>query len=307
VKNNFEDILRQFLNIYWLRPENGYWTALRSKALSNYEIPSNTIDISCGDGLFSFIHNGGRFDKKFDIFCSTTNLDKVRQEHVDIFDYVDATYHPSIIKKPAKNYALATDWKMSLLKKAEKLNFYNEVLVHDNNKKFPFKDETFDAVYSNSIYWVSKIDLHLDELKRICKKGGKIILEIKTNRIKEFTLEKKFPNFGFKFNHLVGRGRFETWKTFRELDWWLKSFENRCLDILVCQGFIDPIHAYIWDLGLRPIAPALIKMANSVKSEIREEVKSEMLEVYMTLCKPLCEVEVDPKEAIENLIILERR
>ena len=50
-----EDRLRRFLNVYWLRPENAFWTVLRSLAWARVRMASPSIDLSCGDGVFSFI------------------------------------------------------------------------------------------------------------------------------------------------------------------------------------------------------------------------------------------------------------
>ena len=65
-----EELLRRYLNIYWLRPENAFWTVLRSLAWRQVAMPSPSIDLSCGDGVFSFVHAGGAFGPSFDVFQS---------------------------------------------------------------------------------------------------------------------------------------------------------------------------------------------------------------------------------------------
>ena len=54
------DLLRRFLQAYWLRPENAMWMTIRSMVLSELLLDSPAIDVCCGDGVFSFLHAGGR-------------------------------------------------------------------------------------------------------------------------------------------------------------------------------------------------------------------------------------------------------
>ena len=56
------DLLRRFVQAYWLRPENALWMTLRSTTLSAHALERPSLDVSCGDGVFSFLHAGGAFD-----------------------------------------------------------------------------------------------------------------------------------------------------------------------------------------------------------------------------------------------------
>ena len=56
------DRLNRFTHAYWLRPENAYWMTLRSLALKQRPFSSPSADVSCGDGVFSFLHAGGELD-----------------------------------------------------------------------------------------------------------------------------------------------------------------------------------------------------------------------------------------------------
>lgn len=46
--------LEQWLNVYWLRPENALWRTLDVIALEGMEVRQPSLDLSCGDGIFSF-------------------------------------------------------------------------------------------------------------------------------------------------------------------------------------------------------------------------------------------------------------
>ena len=48
--------------------------------------------------------------------------------------------------------------KKNLLTKANQFNLYEKLIQHDSNKKFPFEDETFETIFSNTFYWLNDIE-----------------------------------------------------------------------------------------------------------------------------------------------------
>jgi len=54
-----EEKLKQYLNLFWLRPENGLLCTFKSEVMNDIGFESPSLDLSCGDGLFTFIHLGG--------------------------------------------------------------------------------------------------------------------------------------------------------------------------------------------------------------------------------------------------------
>ena len=143
--------LRPFLNVYWLRPENALWRSVNCMAMEDLEFPEPSLDLSCGDGMFSFLRAGGDFDRSFDIFRAVSNLDSFFQ-NVDIYDATSADYSPPVTVSPAYRMTVGTDWKQNLLDKAAPLGFYRELKLHDNNEPLPFEDGAFRSIFSNSAY-----------------------------------------------------------------------------------------------------------------------------------------------------------
>src|SRR5690606_15354356 len=104
----------QFLKHYWLRPENALLMLFRSEAVLPYfktilQNPNVTaIDVSCGDGLFTFITCGGQLDDQFDVFLSSKPA-KIRTGNYDMFDnYNEQVYNPIIIKQPDYYFSVGT-------------------------------------------------------------------------------------------------------------------------------------------------------------------------------------------------------
>ena len=306
-----EATLRRFLNCYWLRPENAFWMVLRSQALGEAAWAAPCVDLGCGDGIFSFLHAGGEFDLGFDVFTSVAHLDKVCDEHADIFDYVDDAYAPVVTRRPPARVSVGTDWKQAMLKKAGALGFYEKLLPHDSNEPLPCADASFATVHCNCAYWVRQIDRFLRQMRRILRPDGRALLSVKLDAIKRYTLEPFREKLGDRWLAIIGRGRFESWPSLGDRDTWVKRFEAAGFAIESAKPFITRTHARVWDVGLRPIAPLLIKMANGLSAQSRREIKAEWVELFCELLAPLCDPGFDvfgePSEPAEILYVLRPR
>ena len=75
-------LFKEFLNYFWLRPENAIIFTLKSCAIHKLRKKKirSSLDIACGDGVFSFITNFGTFKISEDMYLET-NLNKK-----DIYD-----------------------------------------------------------------------------------------------------------------------------------------------------------------------------------------------------------------------------
>ena len=283
-----QDRLRSFVNAYWLRPENAFWAALRSRMLSQVPSAHPSIDLGCGDGVFSFLHLGGRFDPTFDVFQSVMTPDRSINPTVDMFDYLSDDYQPEVIRRPDDAIDVGLDVKPALLAKAVRLNLYGRCVEHDNNTPLPFADDAFQYVYCNTAYWLTNIDGFLTELGRITRPGGRIILQVKLDAMRDYTLSAYRAKLGDRFLEIIGRGRIECWPTLANRTVWERRFDEAGLVIEQATPFITQTHARIWDIGLRPIAPLLVKMTQSLTSGTRESIKREWVDLFCDLLDPLC-------------------
>lgn len=67
---DFRRFLREYLNVYWLRPEVALWRTADALALSGFQFDGPSLDLGCGDGVNSYIAVGGDFPLEFDDFLS---------------------------------------------------------------------------------------------------------------------------------------------------------------------------------------------------------------------------------------------
>ena len=302
---------RRFINAYWLRPENAFWMVLRSHALAAIPMEAPILDLSCGDGLFSFLHAGGRLSPDFDVFGKSTCQSDVNERNADMFDHVDDSYQPQITAEADYRIDCGTDFKTSMLAKAARLGLYDRLLQHDNNDPLPFEDGEFQTVYCNAAYWAERIDDFLQEIGRITAPHGTIILQVKLDSISQFTLHKHHDALGDRWLNLIDRGRLETWPSLSDRDTWEERFDNAGLEIIRSDPFVTGTHAHVWDIGLRPIAPMLTKAMNAINPELRREIKRDWVDLFCKLLAPFCNPELNlfntPGEPVEIQYVLTPR
>ena len=72
--------------------------------------------------------------------------------------------------------------------------------------------------------------------------------------------------------------------------------------------YLSKLTLQIDDIGLRPISPQLIKMANSLEPDLRFEIKQEWVETMMIILTELLDNEIQnvPKEGGYNFVVMEK-
>ena len=302
--------LKQYLNWFWLRPESAILLALRGAAYHDTLkfFDKNSLDVSCGDGVFSFIACGGEISQNYDMYQSL-NLNGVREGDFDTYDYFDNDYKVDITKKPDFVFEYGSDWKENLIKKSQKLNFYKNLLLHNNNKKLPFLDRQFNYIYSNATYWVENFEFHINDLIRVLNTKGYLVLEMKTTDIKKFSSFNYAKDImGKDYCEIIDAGRLSTWRGLKTMEELKDVIDNQNqLKIIKKEPLYGDIMAYIWDIGLRPLFNPLVKLANNSSAEIRKEVKEEWCNIIFNLFAEFVEnYSVKENECIEWIYVLQK-
>ena len=307
------DLYKNYLNYFWLRPENAILSCFRALDFRNIVkkyIKNNQkiLDISCGDGVFTFIALGGKLDIFFDAFKSIKN--KKRTSKFDAYDYYDKNFKVKILKKPKYIIHTGTDWKNNLLRKSKKLNLYKKLIIHNNEKKFDFIDNSYDLVFSNSAYWVKNIHQHLLDMKRVTKVNGHIYLQMKFKDTFLSTLVKNNSkiNFGRTFENIIDGGRLKTWKgikTKKEFDKILGNING--LEVLSYKPLYGDLIALIWDIGFRPLFKPLFEMTNSLTKSKYIQIKREWVDILYSMSKKyISEYRPKRNSAMEYVILLKK-
>jgi SAM-dependent methyltransferase len=280
----------QLLNAYWLRPETALWRSLDINAMKNFKYISPSLDLGCGDGVFSFIRAGGELDIKFDVFLSVSNLDKY-YNNIDIYDAYKKELNTVVIKKPEYLIEWGLDHKINLLNKSAQLNLFKNLKEADANKILPFKDNTFNSIFSNIIYWLNDPSAVLGDIYRVLAKGGRACFLLPNSSFKEFSffykLYEKNKDNNFEFLKLLDRGRIsDNIKHAKNKKEWDKILSTSGFHIIENSQYLSKTVIRIWDIGLRPLFPVLYKMTSSVKSEKIIEIKYEWIEIVKKFLEP---------------------
>lgn len=285
-------ILKNAMDLYWLRPENGLAIASYYLNGANLLPKENEFaaDFASGDGINTFLKCGGQFHEDFDLFSNgvkKASVKEIIEEKIDVFDYFDDEYNPQIIKVPSRKYKYATDHKENLLKKADKLNFYEEKIVADLRYNSSVEDESLDLIYCNSIGWVENSSEAISHLERKLKKGGRMILDVPTVHMKELFFEHRYPIFNSEWHDLMNRGRNANSPGLKPEREWENVLVNLGLEIVDKNSMLPGAIAHFWNFGLRPVFPVLNKMANSFNKENRSQFKKEWVETWTDMLLPV--------------------
>ena len=303
--------LNSFLEFYWLRPENGIIKYFQSHSWSDMKIYGNSIDISTGDGIYAFLHSGGRFNTNFDLFHDTASKKFSHDKFIDIYDFNSKKYKPLISKKPNFFFSHGSDWKKHLLERADKLNCFKNLIQHDNNEiPLPFEDEYFDFIHSNSLYWTNNPNKLIKDINRITKKNSNVVLEYSTTGMLS-TLFRLKPILNKRSFDILNRKRTDEMKG-------VKGDVNFWIDIIKKNNFViediraawpNQILTDFWNIGLRPVSHLLIEMAKNLNNQHRSKIKKEWVKIFYEILLPLCTKpqQYKPKEASYVTFILRKK
>jgi SAM-dependent methyltransferase len=290
-----QQILNEFLNAYWLRPETALWRTVDAITMHDAKIYGRSLDFGCGDGINSFIKAGGTFKKTFDVFKGTGNLEQFF-ENEDIYNY-PITNYIKINDSPSSSITVGFDHKKALLDKAEKLNFYKELILGDGNKTLPFKNNEFDSIFSDIVYWLNDLERVLSELHRITKPGGSVYLFLpdqnllKASLYYNYQVKKKVK--GYEFLKYLDRGRVsDNIKQARTEQDYFSAIKNAGFKVSEHKKHLSVRLLSIWDVGLRPIFPALNNACSRMSESDRIKFKDDMINTIKIFAEPLIDLEV---------------
>jgi SAM-dependent methyltransferase len=277
--------------VFWLRPETALWRELDVKAMRQFEFRSPSLDLGCGDGIFSFIRAGGCFNYSFDAFRSLSGLDRFF-ENVDVFDAYDEKMHPSLARATDYQIDWAFDHKENLLKKAKLLGLYQNTRVGDANQPLPFPNSSFNSLFSNIVYWLDDPQAVITEIARVLRPGGQACLMLPNRTLPEFSFYNhlcvKAGNPAWTFLEKLDRGRFaDNIRQARSGEAWEAMFVSAGLQVKSHSAHLSKTVIQIWDIGLRPLFPVLHKMAEALSTDQLLPIKEEWIATLRQFLEPL--------------------
>lgn len=288
----------------WLRPEVVVWDAVSSKLIGDeLSNASNILEVGIGNGYFTFMTLGGKFSKEYDWYYNVNT--EGFWSNKDIYDHVDINdIGGYVIERPDVRLKYGIDHKQNLLDQTKQLDFVETLLLQDANEYISANDVS--TIYSNTIYWLRDPISAIQNYEAILNKNGIIVLVFPNSdffkNCPSYTRENKLLT-------LLNRGRADSLLWFMDLKEFEKIIKTKTkLYIETYQRYIAEITLKIWDIGLRPISPHLIKMANKLDRATRMEIKEEWCETVMQFAEQLLGLELERsiKEGGFNFVVLKK-
>lgn len=271
------------------------WDAIASAVISRFPVLSPSLDLGSGNGIFSFITAGGVFTIEYDWY---RNVDpRGFWQNRDIYDcYQAAPRGAWIARQPSYRIDCALDAKPSLLHQAGGLDFYRMTVAANANHRLPFKDESFQTVFSNMLYWLESPEVAFREVRRVLRSGGKAILCLQDPKFREYCISYQWRDRGSRLLQLLNRGRDECNK-------WTISYSElltlaRSLDfkVVLHSCYLSPLTLRIWDIGLRPLSPVLIRLIQTLSESDRQSIKSEWIDTVRPFLIELYQLDMKGQE-----------
>lgn len=281
-------LLRKYLELYWLRPEVALWRLADADALHRVSFQGAELDLGCGNGLNSFILCGGQLPLSVDDFidADTPDANRFLSGAADIYDSPPASI--AKLDPPKHRIRLGLDWKQNLLDKAARLGLYERLMLHDANFPLPLDSCSVASAFSNTFYWIDNIDLALTELARTLRSDGVATVLVPDTTLREsFFYSKYVVGHGWDWMTVLDKGRHSHMRHFGTAAEWRQRFASSGLSVQTHLPYLSSRVHDIHEIGLRPISPVLVKMANRLSAADRDEIKREWVDYCMAVAEPL--------------------
>jgi SAM-dependent methyltransferase len=290
-----EQYLEQLLEIHWLRPETALWRTFDSLLLEEsgiFKYSNKNIDLGCGDGTMSYLAAGGKIIN-YDVFEKVKSLKNYNKgEDIHNCTELGNINHSNADLRYSFDYGV--DHKDVLVRKAKCFDsFYKNTLVQDLNEKLPFSGLSYDAAFSNILYWLNDIDKILKEWNRIIKLNGHLVLFVPNDNFKQKAwLYYDAPHSGdLKYLNFFDRGYNALIHHCYDSKTWEKKFNRNGFSVKKHIPYLSNPVMNIWNIGTRPLAPLLISMANDLSLESRIKNKKEWVSYFTEFFSPIIKEE----------------
>lgn len=286
-----EKLLRSYLCLYWLRPETAIWRTSDALAFHDLgcKLEEPALDLACGDGLNSYVLlGGGEPPLELDAFVDTTTAisrDDFVSGRVDIYDQAPSKSYGA--PPPPVKVDVGLDYKEGLLHKASTLHLYRQTVRHDVNYPLPFASNSFSFIFSNALYSMANLRGIFAELRRVLRPGGQLVTLLTSEKFRSHAIYRLYEEHQWEWCRVLDRGRHCEVEHCYPEEIWRGYFDEAGLAIIHMRPCLSSRLYQIAEVGLRPLSPVLIKMANYLKPEDRTSIKQEWIDYCLEIIRPM--------------------
>lgn len=265
--------------------------------------------MACGDGTFTFTLLGGRFSADWDVFQTTTPFHREAGHSNDIFDHFDGLYRPAIELRPTQGVELGLDNKPSMTSKAGALGLYEQIRVEDIVQPITLTPAGFDtALLLQSINHVTDPVSVARNLHAALATDGVAYVTTYGLAFDEF-YQKLQRAFSPTWVELIERSMRRGWPSLMSVAQWTAVFREGGFQDIRVAPLLRREFAAVWSVGLRPLAPLLIRMSNDVRrrdAEALAAIKSDWVALFQEMAEPFTSPADRVDDAATHLYVLTR-
>lgn len=271
------NLLKRYFQVYWLKPFDAVNDTANAWALRRFSWEEPILEIGGGDGMFSFIMQGGEFAFGDDRYFQ---CDPGRGG--DIFDVYTEGKPLQIRKKAGLTYAVGVDLKVSHLQKARETGLYQE-MKSSAPEKIPLGDSRFQTVFLYLFHGLSDYEKTLREARRVIRPRGKLLMVAFNDTVGRYFICHKLKEF---FNRKGWRGLARFWDRLdggryqeigglaKSLPEWEALLEKTGFRLNTTYAQVSPGAWRVYDIQTRPFFRTLIRWTSGLeKIHLRRLVK----------------------------------
>lgn len=300
------DILRRLLPALWLRPERALWDAHELAAVRRLlpeEIEGPSLEYGCTEGTNTFVMLGGEFKADYDDYDGV--LQGVRDSEFgsteDYFSHSPSGQQTPVAVPASSQFSVGVSWRNSHLVRSRALGVYERLhLAPIGAPLADFSDHLFQTIWAPNLFWSERQDLAalVAEQRRLLKPKGKLFTIFPGPDQERHTLLSRATEGNRTWLERLDRGKYlHLTQHARSEDEWYDFFDASGLRVTRVSPFLPAIVAQVYEVGLRPLFPALLEARELLLSLPKEEFlgfKRHWIEVLSNYLVPLCREDLPP-------------
>ena len=172
----------------------------------------------------------------------------------------------------------------------------------------PFREDSFQTIFSNILYWLDSPEAPLREIRRLLRPSGRVWLCFPDPAFLRICTSYTWQDSGSRLLRLLNRGRSENIRWTLSVPEWHGLVRRIGFKLLSDRPFLSPRTLRCWDIGLRPLFPVLLKTVQQLNEGDRLRMKEEWIQTVRPFLEELVELDRHSRElAGFHLIGLEKQ
>jgi len=268
------NLLRRYLQVYWLKPFDAVNDAANAWALRQFPWREPVLEVGAGDGVFSFIMHDGEF-----IFTDDRYDQSDPRRAGDIFDVYQPGNALTIKRHASRLYEAGIDLKWSHVLKCRETKMYRFLAI-SSPEPLPFASESFRTVFlyfPHGLVEAGKVldyERALKEIRRVIQRDGVLLMTAVNRKISDCFVCHPFHRYlqrrgiGWLSEYFKGLdgGRYnEITRLSRTPEEWAKLLQATGFRLLDTWTQVTPLAWRIYDFQTRPILKSLIRWSGFLK------------------------------------------